>query len=288
VQSMTGFGRAGVAVASRRLSVEVRSTNHRGLDVKVRGRELDAACELEIHRCVRAAVERGSVAVTVHDEAETTGALDRDGLRILHGELEGLRQELGLAEPVGMTALAAFAQALASGGRARPPDELWAALRPALEAALAGLAETRAREGRALALDIGRRLATLGGLVEQLGARSQGLAAKAAGRLEQRLGALVAGGVDAGRLAQEIALLADRLDVTEELTRLGTHLEHLAELARPDRPGAVGRRIDFLIQEVGRELNTIGSKAQDAEVAALVIDAKAELEKIREQAQNVE
>jgi uncharacterized protein (TIGR00255 family) len=93
-------------------------------------------------------------------------------------------------------------------------------------------------------------------------------------------------GIDEGRLAQEIALLAERLDVTEELVRLRTHLSHLGDICRAD--GAVGRKLDFVIQEVGRELNTVGSKAQDAGVAALVIDGKVELEKLREQAQNIE
>jgi uncharacterized protein (TIGR00255 family) len=284
---MTGFGRAVVDAADEgRLRVEIRSVNHRGLDLKVRTPQPDAFCEAEIGRAVRAAVERGSVTVHVRDEASAARAGIDDGrARQVHAALERLRAELRIAEPVGLDAIAAFMSTAGASGL--EGEALWEALRPALDEALADLVASRRREGAALAEDIEGRLARLGALVGEIRGAAAALPERFGKRLEERLAALRGqAGFEAGRIAQEAALMAERLDVSEELVRLETHLRHMRELARA--PGAVGRKLDFLVQEVGRELNTIGSKAQDAGVAALVIDGKAELEKLREQAQNVE
>ena len=293
--SMTGFGRATIDVGgtveggarATRLRVEIRSVNHRGLDLKTRAPQPDAFCEAEIGRVVRASVERGSVTVHIREEAPTArGVVDETRVRQVHAALERLRAELGLAEPVGLTAIAAFIAA-AGGGAGLEGEALWEALRPGVERALGELLATRTREGAALAADIGARVERLGELVERIRAASAALPERFARRIEERLAALRGqAGFEPARVAQEAALMAERLDVTEELVRLGAHLAHLGELTRA--AGAVGRKLDFVVQEVGRELNTIGSKSQDAGVAALVIDGKAELEKLREQAQNVE
>ena len=259
---MTGFGRASVEAGERRLRVEIRSVNHRGLDLKIRGAEADAYCGAEIARAVRAAVERGAITVHVRDElAGASAGVDEGRVRATYAVLERLRQELAIAEPVDLRAIAAFMTV--GTGAVLEGEALWEALRPAVESALAELRATRQQEGRALAADRFSR------------------------RLTEKLDAIRGQpGFEPGRIAQEAALMADRLDVSEELVRLDTHLQHAGELI--GAAGAVGRKIDFVIQEIGRELNTIASKAQDAGVAALVIDAKAELERMREQAQNVE
>ncbi len=285
---MTGFGRATIdGDADRgRLRVEIRSVNHRGLDLKVRAPQPDAFCEAEIGRAVRAAVERGSVTVHVREEAPAARAgIDEARVRQAHATLERLRGELGIAEPVGLTTIAAFMSTGGSGGL--EGEALWEALRTGVEKALVELVATRKREGAALTEDIKGRLARLSELVVQIRAAAATLPERFGKRLEERLSALrEQPGFEPGRVAQETALMAERLDVSEELVRLDTHLGHLAELVRA--PGAVGRKVDFVVQEVGRELNTIGSKAQDANVAGLVIEGKAELEKLREQAQNIE
>jgi uncharacterized protein (TIGR00255 family) len=172
-------------------------------------------------------------------------------------------------------------------GAAPEGQALWESLRPAVEAALAELIATRQQEGRALAADIGAHRARLLELAAKLRVATLPLAERFARRLAERLEAFRGQpGFEPGRVAQEAALMADRLDVSEELVRLETHLARAGELEAA--PGAVGRKLDFVIQEIGRELNTIASKAQDAGVAGLVIDAKAELERMREQAQNIE
>jgi uncharacterized protein (TIGR00255 family) len=290
VLSMTGFGRAVVDVDADggrgRWRVEIRSVNHRGLDLKVRAPQPDAFCEAEIGRAVRTAVERGSVTVHIREEAPAArGGIDESRVRHVHGVLERLRGELGMTEPVGLEAIAAFMSG--GGGGGLEGEALWEALRPGVEKALAELVSTRKREGAALTEDIRGRLEHLGALVGQVRAAAATLPERFARRIEERLATLRGQpGFEPARVAQEAALMAERLDVTEEIVRLETHLGHLAELVRA--PGAVGRKVDFVVQEVGRELNTIGSKAQDAGVAGLVIEGKAELEKLREQAQNIE
>jgi uncharacterized protein (TIGR00255 family) len=284
---MTGFGRGSADAGERRLRVEIRSVNHRGLDLKIRSHDPDAYCDAEIARAVRASVERGSIVVQIRDEsAEAAGGVDEARVRDLYQVLERLRQELEIEEPVTLSTVGAFMESARGGGLAG--EALWEALRPAVAEALEQLGAMRAREGEALATDLRGRRARLVELAASLRAGAGKLPQKFAERLQDRVGTLARDvAVEPGRLAQEVALMAERLDVTEELVRLDTHLDHLeALLATKER--AVGRKLDFLVQEIGRELNTIASKAQDAGMAALVIDAKAELERLREQAQNVE
>jgi uncharacterized protein (TIGR00255 family) len=286
---MTGFGRAGAdggSAARGRLRVEIRSVNHRGLDLKVRAPQPDAYCEAEIAKAVRAVVDRGSVTVHVRDEAPVARAgVDDARVRQVYGALEALRAELGIAEPVGLSTVASFMST--GGGGGLEGEALWEVLRPGVEQALVELVATRKREGAALTEDIRGRLERLRALVVDIRTAATALPERFARRIEERLASLRdQPGFEPGRVAQEAALMAERLDVSEELVRLDTHLGHVAELLGAS--GAVGRKLDFVVQEVGRELNTIGSKAQDAGVAALVIEGKAELERLREQAQNIE
>jgi uncharacterized protein (TIGR00255 family) len=291
---MTGFGRGSADAGERRLRVEVRSVNHRGLDLKIRSSDPDAYCDAEIARAVRAAVERGAVTVQIREEvADLAGGIDEARVRMLHDVLERLRQELEIDEPVSLTTVGAYMESARSGGLAG--EALWEVLRPALAEALRELQAMRAREGEALAADLRVRRERLVELAGALQAGATKLPQKFADRLRDRLAALARDvAIDPGRQAQEVAVLAERLDVSEELVRLDTHLDHLGAIlagrgsGRGGAEKAVGRKLDFLIQEIGRELNTIASKAQDAGMAALVIDAKAELERLREQAQNVE
>lgn len=288
---MTGYGRATVDVArgasSIRVAVEMRSVNHRGFDVKIRTDEPDAYCDVEIARVVHAAVERGAVTVAIRDERPSVGLLDVERIRETRAALERLRAEAGLTAPVDLATVAAFL-ASAAGARALPRGEdLWQVLSAPVAAALAELVKTREREGAALRQDLLARSAHLAEVVGQIEGGVGVLPGRFAKRLEDRLAAVRdLPGFEPGRIAQEVAILAERLDVTEELVRLRTHLAHFRGLL--DAASTVGRKLDFVIQEIGRELNTVGSKAQDAGIAAAVIEGKAELEKIREQAQNIE
>ena len=242
--SMTGFGRGTAEAGARRLIVEIRSLNGRGSEIKVRCRDGDipAAVETEIVRAVRMLVARGSVSISVREEGiEAPDALiDLEVVRRAHQVLETLRRELGLAQPVDLATVAAFL----AGPGARPVrrDEMtWDGVRPAVEQALREVQATRAREGAALSADLRQRLDRLRGLAAQIDKAAVGLPTRAARKLEERLAAVATNGavIDPGRLAQEVALLAEKLDVSEELVRLGTHLDHLGELLAGKAPEAV-------------------------------------------------
>jgi uncharacterized protein (TIGR00255 family) len=294
VLSMTGFGRARAGLGQRALAVEIRSLNHRGLDIKLRAYDVQLAPEIEteILRLVRQTLARGSIAISLRDEAADGqgGVLDTARVRQLHTALDGLRQDLGLPGPLDLGTVGTFMGATKTGPATEIQPSTWQALEPAIATALAGLCTMREHEGAAISADLQRRLTNLRGLVERISELAVLVPGRAARRLEERLAALTGGNpaVEPARLAQEIALLVDRLDVSEEIARLRAHFDHLSTLLNGESADAPGRRVDFLAQEIGRELNTLGGKIQDAAIAALVINGKAELEKLREQAQNIE
>ena len=282
---MTGFGRGVAEHGGVRATVDVRSVNHRYVDLKLRV-QVTPALEEAIAARVKGSIERGAITVSLHlDRPRTSGVIRLDAARAVHAELSALAHELGIAGPDLALVLAQPGVVAAAADEVDPPEP---AILAALDAALRQLAEMRATEGRALATELGQRL-------DELAARRAAIERLAAGvpeqlqrRLHERLRRLLGDEslVDPSRVAQEIATLAERADVTEELVRLGSHLEQARALIAGT--AASGRRLDFLVQEIGRELNTIGSKSQHAEITAAIVEAKAILEKLREQVQNVE
>ncbi|HWE31684.1 MAG TPA: YicC/YloC family endoribonuclease [Polyangia bacterium] len=290
MKSMTGYGRGTCEVAGRRLVVELRSVNHRFLELKLRLPWSDAALEAHITAAVRARLARGAVTVNVRDEGGGGGqAVHADaGLaRQYHHALMEIRAAVGLDEPVSLALIASQPGVITVGESVSDPEALWRAMAPGLEVALDALVAARAREGEALRVDLRARLTALETIHHDLGALTQEAPDHYRKKVRDRLErALKPGELDAQRLAQEIAILADKADVTEELTRMAAHLVECKRLT--DENGANGRRLDFLTQELNREVNTIGAKSQSATVAARVVDAKAEVERLREQIQNVE
>lgn len=283
---MTGYGRGVAEEGGRRATVELRAVNHRFIDLKLRGM-LPPALEDAVGARVRAVVERGSIAVSIHIASPTGegGArVDTAAARRAYGVLAELAQQLGIDKPD-------LTLVLAQPGVVVAGDDSEAAVAPAvlaaLDAALAALAQMRETEGAALALELRARVDELAALRAQIAGLAAAVPALLAKRLADRVKRLLDDAeIDPARLAQEVALLAERADVTEELVRLASHLDQARALIAA--PGAVGRRLDFLVQEIGRELNTIGSKSPQAELSTAVVDAKAVLEKVREQVQNVE
>ena len=290
MRSMTGYGRGAVERGEVHATVDVRSVNHRFLDLKLRGGQLPAAVEDAIAARVRAAIGRGAVAVAVHLRGGAPGGMRIDGDAAVraHRMLAELAARLALPGPDLALVLAQPGVVTADD---TPDDGAAAAALDALDAALVQLDAMRAAEGAALAGEIARRLDELIALRARIAELTAGVPQQIAHRLTERVRRLVddagaGGALDPGRLAQEIAVLAERADVTEELVRLTSHLDQVRALL--GATGAVGRRLEFLVQEIGRELNTIGAKATTAEISAAIVDAKAVLEKIREQVQNVE
>ncbi|MDX2022178.1 MAG: DUF1732 domain-containing protein [Deltaproteobacteria bacterium] len=293
MKSMTGFGRATAELPQGQLTVEVRTVNHRSLDIKLRSRDLDGGTENALLAAVRAALKRGSVALHVEVAPKQMAGFDHAWYLDVARAVNALGESLGVACKPDLATVAAFAAQMRDsqpgGSRARL---IWEQLAPVVQTALCALEESRSREGQSLQADLSQRLAHLSQIADALAAKTSGASERAASRLATRVAALAGDvGVDPQRLAQEVAMMADRADVTEELVRLRTHLQHFGSLVNggsQDAADGVGRRMDFWLQEIGREFNTLASKSQDADVSALVVDAKAELEKLREQAQNIE
>ena len=287
---MTGYGRGTCEVAGRRLVVELRSVNHRFLELKLRLPWSDAGLEAHVTAAVRARLARGAVTVNVRDEGGGGGqAVHADVAlaRQYHHALTEIRGAISSDDPVSLSLVAAQPGVITVGESVADPEALWRAMAPGLTAALDALVAARAREGEALRADLSARLAAIEAVQHDLGALTAEAPDHYRKKLRDRLErALKPGEIDPQRLAQEIAILADKADVTEELTRLSAHLTECKRLVAEE--GANGRRLDFLTQELNREVNTIGAKSQSAAVAARVVDAKAEVERLREQIQNVE
>jgi uncharacterized protein (TIGR00255 family) len=286
---MTGFGAGEVALAGCTLRVELRAVNHRHLDVRARvpgelselGNVLE---ELVRARCVRGRVEAQA---TFRGKTSGSGELDLERARRAYQTLLRLRDELAPGEPVAIAAVLSvpglFASSPALG------DDAEAALRRASQLALRDLTAMRAREGQALAHDIVSRLSLVRDHGQAIAQMRPAVVEAAQRRLLKRLDKLLEGNpvaLDPNRVAQEVAWFAEKSDVAEELTRLFSHIDEFERsLAGSGEP--VGRKLEFLVQEIGRELNTLGAKANDAEISRRVVDMKTELERIREQVQNI-
>lgn len=290
MRSMTGFGRGEIKTDAVRIVVDIRTVNHKGLDVKVRLPREAAQHETAVTRAVQQGLQRGRV--DVHVELELAAAarvpLDAAALVGLVAEVRRVAHELQVAQGLGEGDLLRAALQTRGAAPVASLDDP-APLLHAVGAALSALDAAREHEGAALRRLLGARLDAIAQLTHALGARTKGAPERAADKLRGRLSALLqdsAHSVDAARLAQEVALLADRLDVTEELERLTMHVELGRALLVAAEPA--GRKLDFLCQELLREANTTGSKVQDAAATHLVVELKSEIERLREQAQNVE
>ena len=290
IRSMTGFGAGRAAGGGEEVDVEARSVNHKFCEVKVRlPREL-AALEVELGRAVKERLARGSVEVAIRRGGARGGSAPRVDLELAREyarAFEAVRAGLGLAEPVSLAGVLAAEGVVRLEERPADLEAARGAVREALDRSLDQLTAMRAREGEALARDLSERLDR----VEAWAAGVERLAPESVEhhreRLQERVQELARGiPLDPSRLAQEVALFADRIDVAEEITRLRSHLAQTRRLMTGSEPA--GRKMEFLVQEMHREVNTIGSKSQSAAIAAIVVSLKAEIERMREQVQNVE
>jgi uncharacterized protein (TIGR00255 family) len=292
---MTGFGRSSFEVEQVAFGVEVRTLNHRHLDLNVRMPRTLSDLELGIRKRLQGKFGRGKVEVSITLESgssiHTQLEVDLDLAEQYVGAAEALRRaEAGGGEldVVALLALPGVSRLVEHEFQAEDLDEaLFSAVDQAAEAAEA----MRVAEGGVLERELRGRLDTIAAIVEELESRSSVVQEAVRERLRRRTEQLKqeTGLLDEARLHQEIVIAADRLDVTEELARLRSHIEQFSSvLVDPEAGNPVGRRLEFLLQEMGREANTLGSKGSDAPIAHRVIDLKMELERIREQVQNVE
>jgi len=208
-------------------------------------------------------------------------------LRQYHALLVELKQAFNIEDPITLPMLAGLREVFVTSENGAPVDNLWPDLEPILAEAMSMLSSMRQREGEMLRQDMVMRLQLIQGEMDAIRERSPGVVLEYRARLAERVRELANNlEVDEGRLSVEVAIMADKMDITEELVRFASHVDQFHELVLS--PDAVGRKIDFLIQELNREINTIGSKSADTDIARRVIDIKSELSKLREQVQNIE
>jgi len=279
MQSMTGFGSARCESPRGSLQVQLAAVNHRQCRVALRSDLRDLALDEAARNLIQERLRRGSITVQISVVEHAGGGFDQGALREQWVALKDLADELGAPAP---RLEALLRQSTRSGA---DESDCRDALLNALDAACSACVEMRSSEGARLLVEFRRQHEELGTLCRRMAERAAQRQGDYRERLENRLGELLGERVDEATLVRELALFAERSDISEELVRLESHLAQLEHLLVGD--GAIGKQLDFLLQEVGREINTSGAKANDAELARLVIDGKTLLEQMREQAANV-
>ncbi len=290
-RSMTGFGRGEAAGSDHGWTVELRSVNHRFLDCKIMLPKQLAVLEERVRQRVAAGHERGRVELmcSLRQERQTAirPVLDLPLAREYNACLQQLVEELDLPEEPRLEHMLQFRDIISLREESPDQETLWQSLCQAVDGAVEGCCRMREQEGQTLARDLRERLTSFKATLEQLALRLPEVRLQREQTLRERLERSLAGlALDPARLAQEAAILVDKSDVTEELVRLRSHIGQFVGFLALDEP--VGRRLDFLLQEFLREVNTLASKIADAAIAQLTVELKNEIEKIREQVQNLE
>jgi uncharacterized protein (TIGR00255 family) len=290
-RSMTGFGTGEIVTAAGRYGVEIRSVNHRFCEVMVRTPRDLAPLEDRVRGLIQSRILRGRVDVAVvrddYGRRPRTVKTDAALAKAYVDALDGLRQSLPISGGVDLSLLLSLPDLVKIEEEKEDVEASWPAVERGVGVALDRLVAMRDAEGARLSADLLERLSRLEGLGEAIAARAPRVVEDYHARLGRRVQELAGGvAVDPGRLATEVALFADRSDIAEEITRFRSHVAQFR--ATLDGTGAIGRTLEFIVQEMGRETNTIGSKANDLEITRHVIAIKGELESLREQIQNVE
>ena len=291
LKSMTGYGKGEAATPNGNFLVEIRSVNHRYGEISVRLPRSFYAFENEVKRQAASVLKRGKIDISVQwDETAAANAAPQLDMAVARGYFEAysrLAKELNLPQDAQPSFIMSQKGVMKEAAGSIDETELLPVLLAAVQAAVAALDGMRIREGEALCQDLQGRRSQVADWSAQIGVRTPQVVTEYRQKLKVRLEQLLEGTeMDESRLSQEVALMADRCDITEELVRLSSHFNQFDEALRSSEP--VGRKLDFLMQEMNREVNTIGSKSNDAGVTNLVIQIKAEMEKMREQVQNVE
>ena len=291
VKSMTGYGRAVETVNGREFTVEIRSVNNRYLDCTVKLPRSFSFAEEAVKAAVKASVSRGKVDVYISVRSETEADVQVTlNKPVLEGYLAAMHQmvaEYGVKDDISVSVLSRMNDVFVVDKPKADEDQLKADLLSVVDKALAAYDQMRITEGLALENDLRSRAATILALVAQVEEQNPKTVSDYRKRLEEKMReVLESKTIDESRILTEAAIFADKVAVDEETVRLRSHLEQMDEMLSGN--GGIGRKLDFLLQEMNREANTTGSKCTDVKVARIVVDIKAELEKIREQTQNIE
>ena len=291
IKSMTGFGRYEYADASRKITVEVKSVNHRYLDVNIKMPKKLNFFESAIRTLLKEYIERGKVDIYITYEDFTENNFSLQYNKTLAGEylkyLNQMSEEFGLENDIRVSTLSRYPEIFVMEEQPVDEDELWSSLEKALRGAFEPFVESRVREGENLKKDLCEKLDNMVSYVDFIEERSPQIIAEYRARLEEKLRELLADNqLDDSRIAQEVTIFADKICVDEETVRLKSHILSVKDSLNAG--GSVGRKLDFLAQEMNREANTILSKSNDLKISDTGISLKTDIEKVREQIQNIE
>ncbi len=291
LKSMTGYGRYEAIVGTKNITVEIKSVNHRFSDYNIKVPRQYGYLEERLRRLLSEKISRGKVDVFVGmeacGEADKIISVNKELAENYISALKELRDSFGLKDDITVSRVAEFPDVFRSEPKREDEEQLWLDVKSVTEQALDAFIAMREREGGRIEADLKTRVEYMKTLVAAIEERSPETVAEYREKLRAKLEELLGEhGYDEARVLTEAAIFADKIAVNEETVRLGSHFEEFEEIIASDEPA--GRRLDFLIQEINREVNTIGSKASDLEIAKVVVTLKGEIEKLREQIQNIE
>ena len=291
VRSMTGYGRCEAVVDGREIAVEIKSVNHRYFEINTRITRGYSFLEDKLKKYLQTKISRGKVDVFVTigvSENEAAEVTVNHSLAL--GYIKALREisEIyGLPDDITASSVARYGDIFSVHKQAEDEEKIWSDILPAVDSALSDFIAMREAEGERMKTDVFSRADTIIKIVGEIEQRSPQTVVEYKAKLTERINELLENvAVDEERIAMEAAIFADKIAVDEETVRLRSHFEQMNDIMKSG--GSIGRKLDFIVQEMNREANTIGSKVTDAQLAHKVVDIKAELEKIREQIQNIE
>ncbi|AGK97306.1 YicC/YloC family endoribonuclease [Clostridium pasteurianum] len=291
VSSMTGYGRAFYECKNRNFTIEIRSVNHRYLDLNIKMPRSFTSLEDKIRKKLQEKLSRGKVDIyitqTVLETESSKALLNKNLSDSLVKCLQEINERYGLKESLSLSLIAKFPDVITIEQKDEDFEEIWSNLKIPLDEAIITLASMRLKEGAKLKEDIEHKCSSIDQLVSNIAEKSSLVVEQYKTKLNDRIKELIGdNNVDENRLAMEVAIFSDKACIDEEIVRLRSHVFQLRESLNSNEP--IGRKLDFIVQEMNREANTIASKANDVNVVHLVLDVKNEIEKIREQVQNIQ
>ena len=291
LKSMTGYGRQESLISGKKILVEIRSVNQRFTDYSIKVPRHLGFLEDKVRNYASEWITRGKVDIYISvenfDEADKDVLLNKALAKNYIEVLEQLRDDFNLKDDISVMTVARFSEIFKTERKEEDEEQIWADVKSVMHEAMEAFAAMRSREGERIEKDLVERIDYMKTLAEQIDERSPQTVAEYKERLYTKIKELLEDrDIDEGRVLTEVAIFADKVAVNEETVRLGSHFAEFYNIINSGEPA--GRKLDFLIQEINREVNTIGSKSQDIEIAKIVVTLKGEIEKLREQIQNIE
>lgn len=290
-KSMTGYGRHEICDGGKKIMVEIKSVNHRYSDYSIKVPRFYGYLEDKIREYVSKYVSRGKIDIYVsvesYGEADKQIVLNEELAENYIEVLRSMVEKFGLKDDISVSNVARYTEIFKSERKEENDEEIWGLVKNVLEPAVGAFCSMREREGERILKDLSARVEYMKELAARIDERSPKTVEEYKNKLYLKIKELVAEkDIDESRILTEVAIFADKVAVNEEMVRLASHFDEFYQIAGSNEPA--GRKLDFLVQEINREVNTTGSKANDIEIAKLVVDLKAEIEKFREQIQNIE